>query len=188
MDGQLHIFGHAQPIGNIETVETLKNRWVFRPVLSCARLQRNVQGVGIVLSSIKMGVQEVDVEVPGVGVEVVVPDLYSEHERLAGHGGDGVGDRVVCAGGGEAGVDDDLVEGVDHPAVEGDQQQDDDAGGQDSPEESPVFGFLTVPQQFGSVKEVQLVDHALHIAQKTHFVLNIINTRIYHAKQLQLPI
>ena len=84
----------------------------------------------------------------------MVPDLHSEHERLAGHGGDGVGHRVVGTGGGEAGVDDDLVEGVDDLVVEGDEEKDDDTGGKNTTEEGSVFRFLTIPQQFGSVEEV----------------------------------
>ena len=123
-------------------------------MLSCAGLQQNVQCIVIVLTSVKLGMHKVDVEVPWVGIEIMVPDLDSKHEGLSRHGRDCIGGRVIGTGGGEAGVDDDLVEGVDDLVVEGDEEKDDDTGGKNTTEEGSVFRFLTIPQQFGSVEEV----------------------------------
>lgn len=112
--------------------------------------------------------QQVYVKVPGVGVEVVVPDLNPEHEGLSRHCGNGVGGGVVCAGRGDARVDDDLLKGVDDFVVEGDKEEYDDADGENASKNGPVLGFLPVPQQFCSVEEVQFVDHTFQIAQKSH--------------------
>ena len=111
-----------------------------------------------------MSMQKMDVEVSRVGIEVVMPDLNSKHEGLSRHGGDGVGSGIISTSGGEAGIDDDFVEGVDDLVVEGDEEQDDDADWENASKECPVFWFLAVSQQFCSVKEVQFVDYTFQIA------------------------
>ena len=90
--------------------------------------------------------QKVDVEVSGTCVEVMVPDLNPEHKRLSRHGGDGVGDGIVGAGGGETGVDDNFFEGVDDFVVEGDKKQDDDADGKYASKDGSVFRFFSIPE------------------------------------------
>ena len=65
--------------------------------------------------------QQVDVKVPGVCVEIVVPDLNPEHEGLSGHCGNSVGSGIISAGRGHARIDDNLLKGVDDFVVEGDQ-------------------------------------------------------------------
>jgi hypothetical protein len=47
-----------------------------------------------------------------------MPDLNSQHEMVSGHGRDGVQSGIVGVEGGEAGTDDDFLEGVDDFVVE----------------------------------------------------------------------
>ena len=115
-----------------------------------------------------MGMQQVYIEVSGVGVEIVVPDLNPEHEGLSGHGGNCVGGGVVGAGRGNGRIDDDLLEGVEDFVVEGDQEKYDDADGENASENGPVLGFFPVPQQFCRVEEVKFVDYPFQTAQKSH--------------------
>ena len=83
-----------------------------------------------------------------------MPELYSEHELFTGFGGDGVGCGIVKAGGGEGGLDDDFVEGINDFAVEGDEEADDDADGEDASEDGSVFGLFFVSEDFCGVEEV----------------------------------
>ena len=115
-----------------------------------------------------MGMQQVYIEVPGVGVEIVVPDLNSEHKGLSGHGRNCVGGGVVCTGRGNGRIDDDLLKGVENFVVEGDQEEDNDTDREDASENGPVLRFLPVPQQFCRVEEVKFVDYPFQTAQKSH--------------------
>jgi hypothetical protein len=84
-----------------------------------AGFQRNYDGViVVVLSRIKVGMEEVDVEVPRVRVEVMVPDFYSEHKSRTGHRGNCVRLGIVVASGRNARLDDHFLKGIENLIVE----------------------------------------------------------------------
>ena len=97
-----------------------------------------------------------------------MPDLNSKHKGFSRHSRDSIRSGIVSIDCWEAGADDNFVKGVNDFVVEGDEKKNDDAEGEQSSEDGSVLWFFPVPEQFCSVEEVHLVQHILHVSQKSH--------------------
>ena len=139
-------------------------------MISGTRLKRNIKRVIGVMSCIKMAMNHVDIKIPGIGIEIMMPDLNSKHKMLSRHGGDGVGGRSVLADGRYAGLDVIFSEGGDYSAVEGGKEEDNDDDGEDSSHKSMIFWFFPEPEKLSGVEEVNFVDGSFDVAPQSHFI------------------
>lgn len=121
-----------------------------------------------------MDISKDHIEVSDVLVQIVVPYLNSEHELFPLHCGDSVESRVVVVGSRKTGSDDDLIEGIKDFAVEGDQQQDDDANREQSTKNGTVLRFGPKPKQLCCVEKVQLIENLFQVAPAAHKYLNVL--------------
>lgn len=108
------------------------------------------------------------VEITRIRVQIVVPNLHSEHERNSWHRRDSVRNRVVGVLRGQTGSNDNLLEGGKNLLVKCDQKQDDDAERHEPSKKCSILRFFPVTKQFCGVEEVHFVEHSLDIAQESH--------------------
>lgn len=114
---------------------------------SCASLERDCQIVIDSCSIVVLRVCEDDVEQPGACVEVVMPDLDSEHEGAAAESGQVEGQRVVGVGGCCGGGDDLLVDGVDDLVPEEGGEDEHERDGNGASEQGVVRGVAFDAEQ-----------------------------------------